>query len=74
MVKLLNRGLSFCILPIKLDLTEVLVDFRRFERSIIWHEFWHNREVEDNPKEPIFRKHKSNLPKNHTTPRELKHI
>ena len=35
MVALLNRGLIFAILPLKLDLTQVLVDFKRFERSII---------------------------------------
>ena len=33
MNKLLNRGLNFAVLPLKLDLTEVLVDFKRFERS-----------------------------------------
>ena len=71
MEKLLNRGLSFAILPNKLDLTEVLVDFQRFERSAIWHEFWHNREKEEFIK-PIFKKHKNNLPKNYTSPKELK--
>ena len=72
MEKLLNRCLSFAVLPLKLDLTEILVDFKRFERSAIWHEFWHNREIEKQLKEPIFRKLKFNLPKNYTTPKELK--
>ena len=44
MTKLLNRDLNFAILPLKLDLTQVLVDFKMFERSVIWHEFWHGRE------------------------------
>ena len=74
MIKLCNRGLGFAILPIKLDLTEVLVDFKKFERSTIWHEFWHNREKEENYKRPIFRKQKTNLPKNHTSPKELKNV
>ena len=39
MENLLNRGLKFTILPLKLDITQTLVDFRRFERSVIWHEF-----------------------------------
>ena len=39
MENLLNRGLKFTILPLKLDITHKLVDFRRFERSAIWHEF-----------------------------------
>ena len=43
MNKLLNRGLNFAILPLKLDITQVLVDFKRFERSTIWHEFWYRR-------------------------------
>ena len=70
--KLLNRGLGFSILPIKLDLTEVLVDFKRFERSAIWHEFWHNREKDQEYKKPIFKNRKYNLPKNYTSPNELK--
>ena len=72
MKTLLNRGLSFSILPIKLDLTQVLVDFKRFERSAIWHEFWYGREKDENYKPPIFKTEKRNLPKNHTTSKDLK--
>ena len=43
MISVLNRGLNFCILPIKIDITELLVDWKRFERSMIWREFWHDR-------------------------------
>ena len=39
MENLLNRGFNFSILPLKLDLTQVLVDFKRFERSVIWQEY-----------------------------------
>ena len=72
MTRLLNRGLNFSVLPYKLDLTEVLVDFKRFERSVIWHEFW--AEVEDRAdyEKPIFKSQKFNLPKNHTTPQGLR--
>ena len=44
MDKLINRGLNFTILPFKLDITEVLVDFKRFARSTIWHKFWYGKE------------------------------
>ena len=62
MEKLLNRGLNFSILPKKLDLTQVLTDYKRFERSAIWHEFWYGRESDqEERKEPIF---PTNMPKN----------
>ena len=35
MEKVLNRGLKFCIQPLKLDLTQILVDYQRFERTMI---------------------------------------
>ena len=72
MKSLLNRGLSFSILPLKLDLTQVLVDFKRFERSVIWHEFWFGQKDKESFTPPIFKTHKRNLPKNYTTPKELK--
>ena len=36
MGNLLNRGLNFGITPLKLNLTQVLVDFKRFERTMLW--------------------------------------
>ena len=72
MENVLNRGLNFCIQPLKLDLTQILVDFSQFERTMIWKEFWFNRESEDNNKKySIFKSKKSNLPKNHKTPKGL---
>ena len=44
MESLLNRGLNFAILPKKLDITQVLVDFRKFERSVTWKEYFYNQE------------------------------
>ena len=72
MEKVLNRGLKFCIQPLKLDLTQILVDYQRFERTMIWHEFWFGREKDENYKPPIFKAKKNNLPKNHNIPKELK--
>ena len=72
MENLLNRGFNFAILPLKLDLTQVLVDFKRFERSVIWQEYFHGHENDNDFKEKIFKTKKSNLPKNYKTPEGLK--
>ena len=72
MESLLNRGLNFSILPLKLDLTQVLVDYKRFKRSVIWHKFWHGHDKENEYKPPIFRTEKTNIPKNYATPDALK--
>ena len=70
MIKLLNKGLNYAVLPQKLDIFEVLADFRHFERKMIWKEFFGN-ENELNTI-PIFKLKKTNMPKNHTTPTALK--
>ena len=44
MENLLNRGLNFAITPLKLNLTQVLVDFGKFQRRNLWQEFWSNKE------------------------------
>ena len=72
MINLLNRGLNFAVLPLKMDLTQVLVDFIRFERSAIWHEFLYGKEKNRNNKPPIFKKQKRKYPKNYSSPKELK--
>ena len=74
MENVLNKGLNFCILPSKLDLTQILTDFKRFERTIIWKEFWYGRETDYTRKAPIFKSKKNNLPKNYTTPKNLKYF
>ena len=61
MEKLLNRGLNFSILPLKLDITQTLVEFKRFERTMIWKEFWYGRNTEETYKPPIFKAKKTNL-------------
>ena len=72
MTNLINRGLNFSILPKKLDFTQVQVDFQRFKRSAIWTEFWHGRDQEEEVSMPIFKTEKNNLPKNYSTPKELR--
>ena len=69
---LLNCALNFSVLPVKLDITQVLVDFNRFARAAIWHEYWFGRDRDEEYSKPIFKSHKNNLPKNHTTPIGLK--
>jgi hypothetical protein len=71
MEKVLNRGLNFAILPLKLNMTQVLVDYNRFERTMLWQEFWANSPKTDY-KPPIFKKVKTNLPQKHPAPPGLK--
>ena len=72
MEKFLNRGLNFAIMSRNLDFTQVLADFKYFERNMIWHEFWYGRDNTNEYKKPIFKKKKSNLPKNYKIPEALK--
>jgi hypothetical protein len=72
MTNLLNRGLNFSILPRKLDISEVLVNYSRFERSAIWQEFWYDKDNRDDQNIQIFKIKKNNLPKNYTVPSGLK--
>ena len=72
MDKLLNRGLNFSVLPYKLDLTQTLVDEKKFERAVIWTEFWHGRDEEIDREIPIFKQEKYNLPKKYSVPEGLK--
>ena len=74
MENVLRRGLNFTILPLKLDITQTLVEFKRFERSLIWHEFWFKRDDQDKWDKPLFRTEKNNLPKNYTVPQGLKNV
>ena len=71
MEKVLNRGLKFAITPLKLDITQVLTEFRRFERTMVWYEFWFGRKTEEAYKPPMFKAKKSNFPRNHRAPKGL---
>ena len=72
MKRLLNRALNFAILPLKLDITEVLVDFKKFSRAFIRHEHLCGKETNEDFSRPIFRTTKYNLPTNHNTTTGLK--
>ena len=65
MENVLNRGLKFSITPVHLDITQ------NFERTMIWKEFWHEREESEGRKRSIFKSKKTNLPKKHKTPKGL---
>ena len=71
MEKILNKGLKFAILPLKLDITQVLTDFKRFERTVIWKEFWAGRDTSTEFKPPIFKQTKYNLPYKYKSPKGL---
>ena len=64
MLKVLNKGLNYSILPHKIDNTLVLTEFRRFERTILWNEFWKEKgNNEENKKtKSIFKILKNNFP------------
>jgi hypothetical protein len=63
MSKILNRGLNFCVTPDNINVTEMLADYRKFERKMRWKEFFHDKEDENNHYiPPIFPQEKSNLP------------
>ena len=72
MKTLLNRGLNFSILPKKLDITQVFVDYKQFERSVLWKEFHFGKDNQETYERPIFRIQKTNLPQKHSTPELLK--
>ena len=72
MERVLNRGLNFCILPLKLDLTQVLVEFKQFERTMVWKEFWYDSEKEKDYEPSIFKSKKTNFPRNYNVPNGLK--
>ena len=69
---LLNRGLNFAVLPNRLDLTQILTDFRYFERTIVWIDFWFGRDQDGQLGKRIFKKKKTNFPKNYKMPNHLK--
>ena len=71
MESVLTRGLKFAILPQKLDITQVLTDFRRFERSMVWKEFWFGRDSDNSYEKPLFNKKKHNFPRNYRSPKGL---
>ena len=73
MEELLNLGQNFAFSPLRLDITQILVDYKKYERSLVWHEFWYGREdAETKYEPPMFKTNKTNFPKNYTVPEGLK--
>ena len=60
--KALNRGLNFALLPDNLNITQLLADLDRFERTCEWKEFWHDKESDKKPS--LFKTPKTNRPDN----------
>ena len=48
------------------------MEFRQFERAVIWHEFHYGSETNIETNEQIFRTEKTNMPKNYSVPEGLK--
>ena len=55
--RLFNHGFNFSILPKTLDISQLLADYKRLERPVIWKEFWHGQEDEEEEErlDPIFK-------------------
>ena len=71
MRSILNKGINFAILPKKLDLTQIMVDYKRFQRSMIWIEYWFGKDKLEAKPSSIFKIKKNNLPKFHKNPHGL---
>jgi hypothetical protein len=73
METVLNRGLNFCITPLTLNVTEILVDYRKYKRKVKWVKFFSNQDENNkqdtNAEQPqeLFTKEKANLPPNTST-------
>ena len=63
MENLLNRGLNFSVLPDRLNLVQVLVDLKKFERTMLWTEFWAGQ-TKDEYQPPLFKHTKRIFPEN----------
>ena len=72
MWEVLNKGLKFAILQPKLNITQLLVDFRKFGINLVWKEFFFGKYSDEDYKPKLFGTNKFNIPKNHKTPKGLK--
>ena len=73
MENLLNHGLSFVPIPDKLNITQVKTDLNKYERSMLWQEFWFENEPEQSNEEDteytknVFKSNRMNFPKTGTS-------
>ena len=58
----LNKGLNYSVLPSKVDNTLLLAEHKKFERTILWRQFWADRDSTQNNTIPIFNLNKTNFP------------
>ena len=72
MISLLNRGLNFAVMEKNLDITQLFSDIKKFERKLIWKEFFHPEENEEVVKIPFIKEDKTNLPKKYTASSSLR--
>ena len=68
---LLNRGFKFSLLPLKLDITQTLVEYKWFERTAVQNEFTYGKNEQEANNEPKFKTYKTNMPKNYDSPEGL---
>ena len=47
------------------------MDYKKFERRVVWHEFWYGRQPEETYEIPMFKTNKTNMPKNYSIPQGL---
>ena len=71
MEALFNKGLNYAVTPEKLDITQVLVEHKYFERTLVWIDLFFDKEPDEERKPEIFRKKKHNFPKNYRSPDAL---
>ena len=71
MEALFNKGLNYAVTPEKLDITQVLVEHKYFERTLVWIDLFFDKEPDEERKPEIFRKKKHNFPKNYRSPDSL---
>ena len=70
MISFLNRGLNFAVMPDKLNISQVLCRKQFFRQNSGFQLIEWNDGTDD--KSPMFKKEKTNIPRKHPAPAELK--
>ena len=71
-IKVLNKGLNYCILPDKLNISQVLCDLSELDRKMQWTEYHFDGEEKEPYVPPLFKKKKYNFPpKEYNVPKGL---
>ena len=64
MLKVLNKGLNYCVVKGKPNMSGMLSNFKQFERKLRWKEFFFDTDNDTSQTLPLFRKEKTNMPPN----------